>query len=81
MAALIPLAACGKGPLTGEWDYTDEDIIENTCSDAIDYDGTSGEFTVTNNGDGTFVVDPLDGTDPFTCTLDGKDYDCPERRP
>jgi len=73
------LVACGNAPLTGEWDYTDEDVIENTCSDAIDYDGTSGAFTIDNQGDGTFIVDPLDGTEPFACTVDKKDYTCPER--
>lgn len=74
------LTACGGArPLSGEWDYTDEDLVENSCGDALDYDGTSGSFTVENNGDGTFVVDPQDGTDSFSCTADGKDFACPER--
>jgi len=74
------LAACGGSvPQTGVWDYTDETVVENTCTEAIDYDGADGEFTIENNDDGTFVVDPLDGTDTFTCTVDGKDFSCPER--
>jgi len=76
---LLPLAACGSAPLSGTWEYTDEEQLENTCSDAIDYDGAEGEFTVVDNGNGTITVDPLDGTDPFDCDLKGSDFDCPER--
>lgn len=74
---LLPLVACGFAPREGTWLYANEAVAENSCG--FDYSPTSGTFSVQDNGDGNLVIDPLDGGDPFLCTLDGKDYDCPQR--
>lgn len=78
ITSLLLLAACAGGdPETGTWVYANEVEEENTCG--IPYGTTSGEFFLTNKGDGTMLVDADDGTDPFVCTLAGSDYDCPQR--
>jgi hypothetical protein len=76
----LPLVACDEGidPASGTWDFSAGEQTQNTCN----YDGIggrSGLFQVTNEGDGRLTIDPEDGTDPFECTLDGADFDCPER--
>lgn len=76
--AMVGLVGCGGGePDSGTWVYSNEVEEENTCG--VPYGTTSGEFLLTNNGDGTLVIDADDGTDPFVCTLDGGAYDCPQR--
>ena len=77
--ALLPLtlllAACGVEPRTGTWLFTNDEVKTNTCK----VDIAAGDFALINNGDGTFTVDPEDGTDPFKCVLDGDAFDCPQR--
>lgn len=76
------LASCGEpeiSPATGTWVFVNGDQLVNTCSsDMIDV--SSGDFTLLNNGDGTFTIDPEDGSDAFLCTLEGEGaYTCPMR--
>ena len=81
-AALVTLAltlgACGPNPESGTWVFTNGEVITNTCN--IDEANVSERnFTLLNNDNGTFTIDPEDGSDPFLCTLDGADFICPER--
>lgn len=81
-AALVTLAlalgACGPNPESGTWIFTNGEVITNTCN-VDEAEIAEGNFTLLNNENGTFTVDPEDGTDPFLCTLDGADFICPER--
>ena len=38
-----------------------------------------GFFRVQNNGDGTLLITPGDGTPAFTCSLSGSSLSCPDR--
>lgn len=69
---------CGIEPESGTWSYDDQ--TPQGCGNGAQYlrDG-DGMFALRNNGDGSFTVDPQDGGEIFDCTLDGSDYDCPER--
>jgi hypothetical protein len=76
----IALFGCeeGGGPESGTWNFVAGDLTRNTCN----YDqvgGIAGDFTLSNDGDGSLTIDPEDGTDPFECDLDGDDFDCAER--
>ena len=74
----LSLCACGPEPATGTWLFTNGEVITNTC-EIDESDPSSGNFTLINNGDGSFTIDPEDGSEPFLCTLDGADFICPER--
>lgn len=74
--------ACGDAgssiePMTGTWVFVNGEVITNTCADEAE--PGSGDFTLLNNGDGTFTIDPEDGSEAFLCTLDGADFTCPKR--
>ena len=76
----MALLACDEAiePASGTWDFDVGEQTRNTCN----YDGVGGRgglFSVLDHGDGTLTIDPQDGTDPFECSLHGRDFDCPER--
>lgn len=76
----LALCACGEPdvePASGKWAFVNGTVVKNTCDDSAEV--SSGEFTIVNNGDGTFTVDPEDGSDAFLCTLDGEGFACPSR--
>ncbi len=76
----IALFGCEEGiePKSGPWNFVPGQQTRNTCN-YDDVGGVYGDFTVSNNGDGTLTIDPEDGTDLFECKLDGDDFECPER--
>lgn len=76
---LVPLACGDDGiqPRSGTWVFANGEITKNTCN--MEGEPSSGDFTLLNNEDGTFIIDPEDGTENFLCTLMGADFDCPER--
>ena len=76
--ASLALVACAPDPPTGTWLFVDGEVVTNTCNNA-DVDIASGNFALYNNGNGTFTVDPEDGSDPFLCTQDAADFVCPQR--
>lgn len=66
-------------PRTGVWRYAEYDENRNDCDLPPDYGNGNGGFGIDDLGGDRFVVIPNDGTDPFDCTLDGADFDCPDR--
>lgn len=80
---IVPFtASCGGGepevqPKSGTWGIALKPPSKNTCGKDINF--STGDFLLTANSDGTFTVDPKDGTPVFTCTIDGDSFDCPER--
>ena len=75
------MMGCGDdfdGPNSGTWFYAEVSPVENDCNLPEDQ-FAAGEFSIENNDDGTFTVDPEDGNPAFECTLSGSDFDCPER--
>jgi hypothetical protein len=82
----LALASCdgdgngngGVDPTTGVWLYSPGSVFDDTCEYPDPPTDPTGEFTLTNNGDGTFTVD--DGDNVFDCTLSGSNFNCPERR-
>jgi hypothetical protein len=66
------------GPESGQWTYDEYDVTGGDC-DVASQLNSDGGFLLSNHGDGTFTITPGDGTDPFLCTLDGGDFDCPDR--
>lgn len=92
IATLVPLTACvtSEGdddntnqntnplvvPVEGEWYYLDVTPISSNCSAGDD--GTAGDFGITAASAAGFTV--IDGsTDPFTCSLSGGAFNCPNR--
>ncbi len=74
------LVGCGAvGPDSGTWLYEEVQVAEDTCNADGEISDPDGEFYIRNNGDGTFTIDPNDGTDIFSCTLSGASFDCPSR--
>lgn len=69
----------GSGdPETGQWSYDEYNVSGQGCNVGNQLN-TDGDFALENHGNGTFTITPADGTDPFQCTLDGGDFDCPDR--
>lgn len=66
-------------PRSGVWDYSDYNANQNDCNVPEDYGNGGGGFGLVNNGGGSFTVIPNDGTEAFDCSLDGADFDCPDR--
>jgi hypothetical protein len=66
-------------PRSGVWDYSEYVPSQNDCNVPGDYGNGDGGFGLTYDGGGVFTVIPNDGTDPFDCTLDGADFNCPDR--
>jgi len=74
----LTLGACGPNPPSGTWLFVNGEVISDTCNVA-EGEVASGNFALINNDNGTFTIDPEDGTDPFLCTIEGDDFVCPER--
>lgn len=75
------LASCGEDelqPESGTWVFVNGEQTKNTCNNDM-VSPSSGDFSLINNGDGTFIVDPEDGSAAFLCTLEGDHYTCPKR--
>ncbi|MCB9675986.1 MAG: hypothetical protein H6737_12760 [Alphaproteobacteria bacterium] len=82
MTRLLPLfllVGCSKGPLSGTWLYADSTIVSDSCQLLDDGDLLVGDFYLWNQGDGTMVIDPNDGSEIFTCTLEKGAFSCPDR--
>jgi len=62
-------------PAAGIWHYDEFGYAQNTCNFEIVGNGDGG-FRIQNVNDPLFTVVPGDGTDEFTCTVDGSDYTC-----
>lgn len=76
---LVPLACTDTlEPKSGTWTFVNREVTKNTCTDD-QTEPNEGDFVVLNNGDGTFTIDPDDGSELFLCTLDGDSYTCPKR--
>ena len=75
-----PDASTSSGSVTpqaGGWFYDEVTPVSSTCPANIS-NGT-GAFAIDNASSTSFRVVPGDGTQPFTCTLSGKAFDCPNR--
>jgi hypothetical protein len=64
-------------PKVGGWHYADVTPISNTCSSP--QDGNAGDFAIDAATATAFHVVPGDATDPFSCSLAGAAFDCPDR--
>lgn len=64
-------------PQVGAWFYSETTPVSSTCAQPIS-NGT-GAFGIDQSSPSSFHVIPNDGTAPFTCTLSGKAFDCPDR--
>ena len=64
-------------PLVGAWFYDEVTPVSSTCPASIS-NGT-GSFAIDIASSTMFRIVPGDGTAPFTCTLSGKAFDCPNR--
>ena len=80
LGMVIGVVACvgcgGVEPQSGGWHYT-EKVTQDGCHVKDTGFGDGGDFLLSNNGDGTFVIDPADSEAKFDCTLDGDDFECP----
>lgn len=73
-------AGNSDGPDSGLWIYADNGASSNTCNFLGRPSQGLGDYNVTNNGDGTFTVEPGDGSDAFECAVQaGGNFDCDER--
>jgi hypothetical protein len=64
-------------PQTGTWRYANTTPVSSTCPGNIMQ--TPGSFVIDQSSTTSFHIVPGDGTAPFTCTLNGKAFDCPDR--
>jgi hypothetical protein len=65
-------------PAAGRWFYEETTPVSSTCPMSFTR-GEGGDFAIDTVTTTSFRVVPADSTDPFTCTLDGKDFNCPDR--
>ena len=65
-------------PKAGGWHYAETTPISSTCP-ANTPTGANGNFVIDQVTAASFHVVPNDGTAPFTCTLSGGQFDCPDR--
>lgn len=76
------LAGCSDfpGPDAGKWFYAETSFVQNECGPQAEQAVRSGgEFEILADTDSSFIVDPKDGTPPFTCQVNGMDFTCPRR--
>ena len=73
----VPNPEASITPRTGEWYYADVTEVSSTCG--ADDNGVSGGFVIDTATATSFHVIPGDGTDPFSCSITGASFDCPER--
>jgi hypothetical protein len=64
-------------PEAGIWSYSDTPI-SNSCPGNVNV-GEAGSFAIEAVTSTGFRIVPNDGTDPFDCTLDDGEFDCPDR--
>jgi hypothetical protein len=84
---VIAASSCGGdgggsgsiNPTSGVWFFNAGTVTSDTCNYSDTPVDPSGNFQLTNNGDGTLLITPDDGTDPFTCTLSVPSMNCPDR--
>ncbi|MEZ4316030.1 MAG: hypothetical protein R3F61_00930 [Myxococcota bacterium] len=76
---LCMLAGCASGPVSGTWLYGSTEVVSDTCDLIDDIGVPGGDFYVYNEGKGSVVIDPNDGSDVFRCTLAKDDLTCPDR--
>lgn len=70
----------GGDPVSGFWIYTETAVLQDTCNASQTPSNGGGGFQIINNGDGTLIIDPDDGSDPFSCTLEASGaFTCLER--
>jgi len=77
----VPDASTNQNPVTpkvGAWEYDEVTPVSSTCPANIQQGGT-GAFGIDQSSTASFHVIPNDGTAPFTCTLSGSAFDCPDR--
>lgn len=80
LLALLALAACSSSdiePKAGTWTYNGSVLETNSCNVDPPTDA-AGNFTLEVTGDGAFSVD-VPSFNTFECTVDGDEYNCPER--
>jgi len=65
-------------PTAGSWYYDEVTQVATTCPTGVNH-GEAGDFSIDQVVAAGFRVIPVDGTDPFTCSLTGKSFDCPNR--
>jgi hypothetical protein len=65
-------------PRTGAWGYDEVTPVSSTCPGNVMAGGV-GTFGIDTASSTSFHVVPNDGTAPFTCSLSGAAFDCPER--
>lgn len=68
----------GFAPLAGRWTHEDFALGTTTCAATLDQ-GAAEDFAIEHVTATSFRVVSFDGTDPFTCALTGKVFDCPDR--
>ena len=66
-------------PRSGAWGYQETSPVTNGCGSAPVEGEGPGNFALVNHGDGTFTIEPNDGTDPFDCSTALSDFSCPDR--
>src|SRR5688500_1036745 len=91
LASLVLVTACVQGddggpetgpednsiPGTGERYYADVTEISGTCAGGNE--GVSGGFVIDAATQTSFHVIPGDGTNPFSCNINGASFSCPDR--
>jgi hypothetical protein len=65
-------------PQVGAWFYDSVTPVSNTCPGNLQQGGI-GAFAIDASSSSSFHVVPNDGTAPFTCTLNGSAFNCPDR--
>lgn len=84
LALAVSLVACADpeedraNPPSGLWAYMDGGVVQNTCGTEDIGGDPDTNFSLTNNGDGTFTVDQNNEED-FDCNIDGETFECPYR--
>jgi hypothetical protein len=87
LASSLLLVGCGDDgsgggdpdPESGTWIFTGGEIVDDSCEYPDPPQEPDGNFTLLNNGDGTFTVDADDGDRLFDCTQTGSTFNCPDR--
>ncbi|HUS32881.1 MAG TPA: hypothetical protein VMZ53_30475 [Kofleriaceae bacterium] len=64
-------------PVAGLWYYAESSAVHSSCSQPVQ--GEAGEFGIDMVTKSAFRIVPNDGTLPFSCTLAGAEFDCPDR--
>ena len=65
-------------PVAGRWFYEETTPVSSTCPTSFTR-GEGGDFAIDTVTTTSFRVIPADSTEPFTCSLSGTDFVCPDR--